>query len=86
MVRSDAHQIAYHGQAVKILGRVTCWQFNDCGDMLRRKCPAYNSNAGRSCWNVRGTLCAIADRARDLRPSDKCHHCDFFIQIHANLI
>jgi hypothetical protein len=23
---------------------------------------------------------------RNLQPSAKCHHCDFFIQIHANLI
>lgn len=86
MERSFSQQIAFHRQSVKVRGRVTCWQFNECSDLLRHRCPAFHDNAGRSCWNVTGTLCAISDRARDLQPADKCHHCDFFIQIHANLI
>jgi hypothetical protein len=86
MERTVVHQIAFQGQAAKVRGRVTCWQFNDCSDMLRSNCPAYNNNAGRSCWNVQGTLCAVSDNLRNLQPPATCHHCDFFIQIHANLI
>lgn len=86
MERSAARQIAFQGQVAKIRGRVTCWQFNDCSDMRRRRCPAYHTSAGRSCWNVSGTLCELPDREREEQPADKCHHCDFFIQLHANLI
>jgi hypothetical protein len=87
MIRFVVHRkISFQEQVAKVRGRVTCWQFNDCSDMLRSNCPAYKNNAGRSCWNVQGTLCALSDDMSNLQSPAKCHHGDFFIKVHANLI
>ncbi|MBU2638894.1 MAG: hypothetical protein KJ955_08015 [Nanoarchaeota archaeon] len=27
-----------------------CWEFWNCAEDIKKKCPAYNYNSGRDCW------------------------------------
>lgn len=38
-------------------GAPNCWEFNNCPEPTRLRCPAYPDN-GRECWKVTGTQCA----------------------------
>ncbi|MBN2332341.1 MAG: helix-turn-helix transcriptional regulator [Deltaproteobacteria bacterium] len=44
--------------AVDAKNRKPCWQITKCSPEQRKKCPAWEFNAGDLCWFINGTTCA----------------------------
>jgi DNA-binding XRE family transcriptional regulator len=34
-----------------------CWELRHCPDEMKKKCPAWEFNAGDCCWFISGTIC-----------------------------
>ncbi len=62
---------------------VNCWDFYHCPRERRLVCPAFQQEAGRSCWSVAGTLCEGNGRGVNAKKIGTCSGCDFYRQVRA---
>lgn len=56
----------------KIQGADDCWSILDCPEERKKKCPAWEFNAGKLCWFINGTVCEGEIQASW---GDKMKHC-----------
>jgi len=78
---SNKHSL---GAAVRdvLLGRKHyCWDYMDCPEDRKQKCPAYIENAGRRCWRVSGTLCHGEVQGSIVEKLATCLKCDVYHKI-----
>jgi len=62
---------------------VNCWDFHHCPRERQMVCPAFRQEAGRSCWNVAGTLCGGEAAGANANILGSCMVCDFYRQVSA---
>ena len=56
-----------------------CWEYWNCADEVRRKCPAYTTNSGRECWMVAGTFSSREKKCPKAKNEfDFCWQCPWF--------
>ncbi len=51
-----------------------CWEFRDCPDVIREKCPAYVFESGRECWMLAEDFCSKMLNGH----FKKCFDCHWF--------
>ncbi len=54
-----------------------CWEFWDCPEKDKKKCPAYISDSGKECWYFASTFCNLKGRG-----ARKCLECDWYKKFH----
>lgn len=42
---------------VKNATKKNCWDINKCPDSKKKRCPAWEYQAGELCWFISGTIC-----------------------------
>lgn len=62
---------------------VNCWDFHHCPRERQMVCPAFQQDAGRSCWSIDGTLCGGAAMGMNAKNLGSCTVCDFYRQVRA---
>jgi len=67
----------------KKLSVVNCWDFYHCPRERQLVCPAFQQDAGRSCWSLDGTLCGGEERGVNAKQFGSCAVCDFYRQVRA---
>ncbi len=60
----------HKGQTVK-----NCWDMNDCHDDQRKRCPAWEFNAGEYCWFINGTICCGEEKKNWEEKMQTCREC-----------
>jgi hypothetical protein len=58
-----------------------CWEFWKCKEETRKKCPAYTSNPGSSCWAVAGSYSDYPGCPKINRDFEYCWECGWFKKI-----
>lgn len=71
------------GKNGKKKASVNCWDFYHCPRERQLVCPAFQQEAGRSCWSVAGTLCAGEGQGESAKKLGTCTVCDFYRQVRA---
>lgn len=64
----------------KDLKEMNCWEFKDCDENIRIKCPAY-PDKGKKCWKVTGTKCegGIIEKSTLMEKILYCrNNCNFY--------
>ena len=62
---------------------VNCWDYYHCPRERQLVCPAFQQGAGRTCWNVAGTLCEGNGEGVNAKKLGTCSVCDFYRQVRA---
>jgi len=65
------------------MAKKNCWEFMDCPEERKEKCPAFTQNLGRRCWRVPGTLCGGKDQGDILQKLATCHQCEAYHKINS---
>lgn len=63
------------------MAKKNCWDFKDCPEERKKKCPAFTKNLGRRCWRVPGTLSGGQEQGSILKKLATCHRCDAYHKI-----
>ncbi len=61
---------------------MNCWEFKNCPEEIRTKCPAYPLR-GKDCWKVTGTKCegGTIEKSSLAEKIEFCRkECDFYKQ------
>lgn len=53
-----------------------CWKIKKCPPDRRKKCPAWEFNAGKLCWLINGTICEGSVKTDWKAKIDICRSCD----------
>ncbi len=61
--------------AVDAKNRKPCWQVMNCPPEQKKKCPAWEFNAGNLCWFINGTICAGRPQASWADKIALCRQC-----------
>lgn len=56
--------------------RKPCWTIKKCPSDRKKKCPAYEFNAGHFCWFINGTICECKAQKNWKEKMKTCRHCD----------
>ncbi len=55
-----------------------CWQKKGCDLKTRRKCPAWEFQAGHLCWFINGTICGGKNQENWNKKMQLCRQCEVF--------
>ncbi len=55
-----------------------CWQLLGCPEERKKKCPAWEFNAGKLCWFINGTICEGEIQVNWSEKMDHCRSCKVF--------
>jgi DNA-binding XRE family transcriptional regulator len=55
-----------------------CWSVKECPEESRRKCPAWEFDAGNFCWFINGTLCQGKAPKSWKEKAKACRKCEVF--------
>lgn len=53
-----------------------CWKIKKCPPNRKKRCPAWEFNAGKLCWLVNGTICEGTVRRDWKTKMEICRSCD----------
>lgn len=53
-----------------------CWVIKKCAPSRRKKCPAWEFQAGRLCWFINGTICECAVKKNWQEKMTICRSCE----------
>lgn len=59
----------------------SCWDFLNCPESRKEKCPAFTQNAGRRCWRLSGTLCGGEVQGSIVEKLATCLKCEVYHKI-----
>lgn len=55
-----------------------CWEKRECNSKVRKKCPAFEFQAGHLCWFVNGTICDGKVQENWQKKMQLCRKCEVF--------
>ena len=55
--------------------RKNCWETKRCPDRKRKRCPAYEFDAGQFCWFINGTMCESTAKSSWEEKITVCRQC-----------
>ncbi len=58
-----------------------CWEYWDCSQKNKIKCPVYKAGDGKRCWMYTDNLAVFAWAAAD-RKFDTCKKCPWYKKLH----
>lgn len=58
-----------------------CWDYTNCPEDRKNKCPAFTQNAGRRCWRIAGTMCHGEKQGSIVEKLATCLKCDVYHKI-----
>jgi DNA-binding XRE family transcriptional regulator len=58
-----------------------CWEIENCPDMKREKCPAWEFNSGHLCWFINGTICQGEPHRNWDEKMEFCRKCPVFLPV-----
>ncbi|MEW6572845.1 MAG: methyl-accepting chemotaxis protein [Bacillota bacterium] len=61
--------------------KLNCWDYLNCPEHRKDKCPAYAQNAGRRCWRLQGTLCGGEVQGSIVEKLATCLKCDVYHKV-----
>ena len=63
-----------------------CWIIKKCPPARKKKCPAWEFQAGKFCWFINGTICEC-EAQKDWKDNIKiCKKCEVFQDLLENLV
>ncbi len=56
----------------------SCWDVKKCDESIRKKCPAWEFEAGKLCWFISGTFCEACSGNSWEEKIEMCRTCKVF--------
>ncbi|MBD3305200.1 helix-turn-helix domain-containing protein [candidate division KSB3 bacterium] len=63
---------------------ISCWTVKHCPEDRKEQCPAWEFQAGRSCWFVNGTICKGELQDNWQEKMKICRSCEVFKSLFEN--
>jgi len=58
-----------------------CWKAKKCPTDLKRRCPAWEFQAGKFCWHINGTICEGTVQKNWNEKMKICRKCEIFTSL-----
>lgn len=58
-----------------------CWEFWNCPQEIKKKCPAFQTDSGQECWLVAQNFCPYLKKKYRY-----CWECSWFQKLNPNLM
>ncbi len=65
-------------KAIRESDAINCWQFWDCSEEAKLKCPVYKSKDGRRCWTYTHDLLIPFHFSRQRKKFKSCEECPWY--------
>lgn len=58
--------------------RIPCWEYRNCDEETRLRCPAWQLKNGAMCWFINGTYCSGVPKRNWEQKMSLCKECRVF--------